>query len=206
MESYDERIFHAVAGLIHERDPMLDNDEIKRQALDLMREHVRTAVVHSISQHHSAPKPNELENLQKQAERLADALENLSLQSDIVLRFVSDPRPLPNLSRLQQDAEFLSEALLEGLKNMPPPPGRGRKKDLAKESLFEEATKVFEQAYGVSLNDLPKLPTQQRRNIKHKYFLFVRTYMPNQNLYQKQEQFETLKKAVSRYLSSRSKE
>ncbi len=202
MESYDERIFHAVARLIHERDPMLGNDEIKRQALDLMSEHVRAAAVHSISQQHSAPKPNELEKLQKQAEGLAVALENLSLQSDIVLRFVSDPRLLPNLSCLQRDAKFLSEALLEGLKNMPPPPGRGRKKDFAQESLFEEATNVFEQAYGVRL-PLPKPKLQQSKNINHKYFLFVRTYMPSQNLYQRQEQFDTLKKAANRYLSSR---
>ena len=65
MGSYDERIFHAVAKLIHEREPVLDEDEIKRQALDLIEEHAREEVAGSISSKHPALRKKELEYLQK---------------------------------------------------------------------------------------------------------------------------------------------
>ena len=204
MESRDERIFHAVASLILERDPKLNEDETKWQALDLIKEHVRAAPALSIDSRLPAPKQNELEDLQKQAEGLADALENLSFESSIALHFVSDPKQLPDLSRLQLDAADLSGALREGLKKIPEP-RRGRKKDFAQEILIGEATNVFEQASGVSLNDLPKPPTQQSRSIKHKYYLFVRTCMPEPHLYESREQFTTLKKYVDRYLRDRLK-
>lgn len=203
MESYDQRIFQAVARLIHERDPKLDEDEIRRQALVLVNEHVRAADALEIYSQLPAPKKNELEDLKKQAEGLADALEKLSFQSSTVLRLVSDPKQLPDLSCLQLEAKKLGKILREGLKKIPAP-RKGRKKSHARDSLIEEATNIFEQVYDVNLNDLPEPPTQQSRNIKHEYYLFVRTYMPDHNLYQRQEQFETLKKAADRYLSSRS--
>lgn len=202
MGSYDERIFHAIARLIHERDPVLDEDEIKRQALDLIGEHARAEVADSISSKHPALRKKELEYLQKQAEGLADALENLSLSSKIVLGLVSDPEQLPDLQCLQLEAKKLGVSLQEGLKKKPAP-SIGRKKLFARESLIEEATNVFEKAYGVNLSNWPKPRSQQSRDIKHKYFKFVRAYMPDQNLYERKEQFETLKKAARRYIFSR---
>ena len=204
MDSREKRIFHAVANLINERDPALDKDEIKRQALALIKECVRVAPALSNDSQLHAPKQNELEQLHKHAEGLADALENLSFGSRIELHFVSDPKQLPNPSRLQLDARDLGDALQEGLKKKPRA-RRGRRKDFAQALLIKEATNVFEQASGASLNDLPKPPTQQSRNIKRKYYLFVRTYMPAQRLYESRVQFDTLKKAADRYLIKRLK-
>ena len=199
--SYIERIFRAIAKLILERDPELDKDEIKRQALDLIEENVRAEAALSTLSQGPAPKPNELEGLQKQARDLADALENLSFQSKIVLSFFSDRMSLSDQTRVQRDAKNLGEILRQGPKKKPLP-RRGPKKDFAKEDLIKEATNVFEQACGVSLNDLSKLPMQQSRNTKNKYYSFVRTYMPEQRLYKSKSQFDTLKKAADRYLVS----
>ncbi len=205
LNAYDKRIFEEVAKLIHGRDPSLDESAIKREALNILAEHVRAV---SVSDLLGADQPTqmraELEQLHKHAEGLADALENLSFGSRIELHFVSDPKQLPNPSRLQLDARDLGDALQEGLKKKPPA-RRGRRKDFAQEILIKEATNVFEQASGVSLNDLPKPPTQQSRKSKRKYYLFVRTYMPAQRLYESRVQFDTLKKAADRYLIKRLK-
>ena len=171
MEQYDQRVFRAIAKLILERDPKLDKDEIGRQALDLLNEHVRAAAALSTHPQQPAPRPNELEDLQKQARGLADALENLSFQSKIVLSFFSDRMSLSDQTRVQRDAKNLGEILRQGLKKKPLP-RRGPKKDFAKEDLIKDATNVFEQAYGVSLKDLPKLPMQKRRKTKNKYYSF----------------------------------
>ena len=201
MESYIERIFHAVEELIRKRDPELGEDEINRQALDLIEENVRPEAALSTLPQGPAPKPNELEDLQKQARGLADALENLSFQSKIVLSFFSDRMSLSNQTRVQRDAKNLGEILRKGLEEEPPP-RRGRRKDFAKEDLIKEATDVFEQAYGVGLKDLPELPMPKRRKTKQEYYSFVRTYLSIQNIYELDSKFETLKKYAKRYLES----
>ncbi len=48
LNAYDKRVFGAIAKLIHERDPSLGEDEIEREALDLMGDHVRAASVLSL--------------------------------------------------------------------------------------------------------------------------------------------------------------
>ena len=65
MESYEERIFHAVAKLIHERDPELDEDERKRQALELTDKLGRIAAAHKIFPRQPASKQDKLKDLQK---------------------------------------------------------------------------------------------------------------------------------------------
>ena len=205
LNAYDKRIFEEVTKLIHGRDPSLDESAIKREALNILAEHVRAVSVSDLlGADQPTQMPAELEQLHKHAEGMADALEKLSRQSDIELRYISGSKRLPDLKRLQLDAADLSEALREGLKKKPPA-RRGRQRDFAQENLLEEATTVFEQAYGVTLNDLPKPPTQKSRNIKHRYHQFVRIYMPEPHRYESQEQFDTLKKYSNRYLESQDK-
>ena len=76
---------------------------------------------------------------------------------------------------------------------------------IERNSLIEEATNVFEQAYGVNLNGLGKPRAPKNKNIKSKYFIFIRRYMPDQHHYETDSQFETLKTAAKRYLKSRRK-
>ena len=131
MNAYDVRIFEEVAKLIHGRDPSLDEVAIKQKALNLLAKHARAVSVSLFDLEQTAPKRAELEQLYEYAEGMADVLENLSTQSDIELRFISGSKQLPDLSRLQQDAKVLSDALREGLEKRPPPKGNRPKDTLA---------------------------------------------------------------------------
>ena len=99
LKAYDERLFDAISKLIKERDPRLGEDEIKREAQDLMEHHVRAASVLSLSGPYS--KRSELEQLKEKSKELADALKNLSFQANFELRYLSGSAPLPDLKRLQ---------------------------------------------------------------------------------------------------------
>ena len=204
MESYDDRIFRAVAKLIHERDPELDEDETERQALELTDKLGRLGTVHSKFPQQPAPKQNELEDLQKKAAGLAKALENLSRSSSVVLNFFSGPKQLPDLSRLQLDAKSLGEILREGLKKKPPSKA-GPKEHFRRKDLIEEAAIVFERASGINLDDFSDKIAHKSKVAMHKYFIFLRTCMPDATLYEKEGQFDTLKKFARRYLESRSR-
>ncbi len=203
LNAYDERVFDAIAKLIHDRDPSLGEDEIKQESLDLMRDRVQAASVLSLSSpDQPAPKREELENLYRHAVGMAGVLENLSTQSNIELRYISGSKQLPDLKRLQLDAKDLSDALREGLKKRPPLP-KNRPKDVTMAILVEEATNIFEQATGVSLNDLPNPRSQHSRDIKHAFYQFVVKYMPNPDKYSSESQYNTLKAYICRYLKRR---
>ena len=205
LNAYDERVFDAIAKLIHDRDPSLGEDEIKQESLDLMRDRVQAASVLSLSSpDQPAPKREELENLYRHAVGMAGVLENLSTQSNIELRYISGSKQLPDLKRLQLDAKDLSDALREGLKKRPPLP-KNRPKDVTMAILVEEAVNIFEKATGISLNDWPNPKSQRSRNVKHKLNQFVRTYMPEPHKYNSESQFASLNKTVSRYLEDRRK-
>ena len=203
LNAHEERIFKEVAKLIHERNPGLDEEAIKRQTLNLT-EHARAASVSLFDPEQSAQKPDELQQLYGFARGMADVLENISIQSGIELRLISGSEQLPDLNRLQQDAKVLSEALREGLKKRPPPKAH-RPKDLTMNNFVEEATNIFEQATGINLNDLPEPRTQNSRNIKHTFYQFVVNCMPNPQKYNSTEQYNTLKKYIDRYLVARQK-
>jgi len=202
LNAYDKRVFGAIEKLIHERDPSLGEDEIKREALHLMGDHVRAASVLSLLGPIS--KRSDLEQLKGKSREFVDALENLSPQSHIELRYLSGSTPLPDLKRLQLDAEELSNALWEGLKKRPPPK-QNRPKDVTMAILVEEAVNVFEKATGTSLNDLTEPKSQISKNIIHKLNQFVRTYMPEDYKYSSESQFKSLSKMVSRYRIDRRK-
>ena len=199
LNAYDKRIFEEVAKLIHGRDRSLNESAIKGEALNILAEHARAV---SVSVLLGADQPAqmraELEQLHKHAEGMADALEKLSPQSDIELRYISGSKQLPALKRLQRDAADLSEALREGLKKRPPQE-QHRPKDVTMEILVEEATNIFEQATGVSLNDLPNPRSQHSRDIKHAFYQFVVKYMPNPYKYSSESQYNTLKAYIYRY-------
>ena len=112
--------------------------------------------------------------------------------------------PVPNLKRLQLDAEELTNALWECLKKRPPPK-QHRPKDVTMAILVEEAVNVFEKATGISLNDLTEPKSQNSKNIIHKLNQFVRTYMPEVYKYSSVSQFNSLSKKVSRYRIDRRK-
>ena len=93
LNAYDKRVFGEIENLIRERDPSLGKDERKREALDLMGGHVMAASV--LSMLGPISKQSELEQLKGKSRELADALENLSPQSHIELRYISGSTPLP---------------------------------------------------------------------------------------------------------------
>ena len=202
LNAYDKRVLGAIEKLVHERDPSLGEDEINREALNLMGDHVRAASVLSLLRPIS--KRPDLEQLKGKSRELADALENLSPQSHIELRYISGSTPLPDLKRLQLDVEELSNALWEGLKKRPPPKSN-RPPDVTMAILVEEAVNVFEKATGISLNDLTEPRLQKSRNIIHKLNQFVRTFMPEEDKYRSVSQFNSLSKVVSRYRIDRRK-
>lgn len=196
LNAYDKRVFDAIAKLINERDPRLGEDEIEREALDLMGDHVRAASVLSLS----GPKSerSELEQLEEKSRELADALESLSFQAQLELRYISGSAPLPDLKRLQLDAAELANALWEGLKKRPPPDAH-RSKDVRIESLIAEAVNVFEKAMGIRLKDLPKPESQKSRDMIHKLNQFVRNHMPIQSMYESDSEIDSLSTRVRRY-------
>ena len=202
LNAYDKRVLGAIEKLVHERDPSLGEDERKREALDLMGNHVRAAS--GLSLLGPISKRPDLEQLKGKSRELADALENLSPQSHIELRYISGSTPLPDLKRLQVDAEELTNALREGLKKRLPPK-KHRPKDVTMAILVEEAVNVFEKATGISLNDLTEPKSQNSKNIIHKLNQFVRTYMPEVYKYSSESQFKSLSKVVRRYRIDRRK-
>ena len=205
LNAYDERVFDAIAKLIHDRDPSLGEDEIKQESLDLMRDRVQAASVLSLSSpDQPAPKREELENLYRHAVGMAGVLENLSTQSNIELRYISGSKQLPDLKRLQLDAKDLSDALQEGLKKRPPLP-KNRPKDVTMAILVEEATDIFELATGIILNELPNPRAQSNRNIMHDFYQFVANYMLDPDKYNSESQYTSLTTYIKRYLTERTK-
>ena len=167
--------------LINERDPKLGEDEIVREALNLMENHVRAASALSLS----GPKSerSELEQLRGKSREFADALESLSFQAQLELRYISGSEPIPDLKRLQLDA-------------------KNRPRDVWMESLIGEAVIVFEKAMGINLSNLSNRRSQNSKKIIHNLNQFVRTFMPEPEKYSSESQFKTLSKRVSRHLTN----
>ena len=195
-----EVIFHAVEQLILERDPELEISDVKEEALELTVKLMRADSVRCLHSQLPRPKKNELENLQKQAEGLADALENLSFNSKMVLLLKSDPQQVPNfLNRLQLDATDLSGSIKNSLQDAPPVPKK-RKYTFALEDLILEAATVFEQALGVSLTDLRNPQSHISKTNKTKFYIFSKKLIPQKLQHSEQ----ATNKAIDRILERRS--
>ena len=197
--SHHEIIFHAVEQLIHERAPELEKSDVKEEALELTVKLLRADSVRWLQSQLPKPKENELEKLQKRAEGLADALENLSFNSKIVLHLKSDPQQVPNLTRLQLDATDLSGSIKSSLHEAPPVP-QSRKYSIALIALILEAANAFEQALGVRLTSRPR--SNVTNTNKTKFYNFAKILFPQELQFSEQ----ATKTAIDRFLKSRSKD
>ena len=198
--SHYEVIFHEVEQLIHERDPELEKSDVIEEALDLTVKLFQADSVLCLRSQLPEAKEYELEKLQKQAEGLADALGNLSLNSKIVLRLSSDPQQVPNLKRLQLDATDLSGSIKNSLHNAPPA-RQGRKENFALKDLIREAANAFEQALGVRLTDLSDPRSPINKNNKTKFYNFALKLIP----LELQHSEQALKQKIYRCLKNRPK-
>ena len=202
LDAYDRNVFDEIVELIKERHPTLDEEEIRKEALDLMEQHVRAVSVLSLRDPDQADwDRGELEQLHIHAAGIARVLKDLSLESEIELKLFFGKKRPPNLKRLHQDAKTLSDSLQDGLKKRPPP-GRGRPKDIPLAILMEEAVTVFKKASGIDPANLPNPRSQKSRNKKHKLYQFVRVLIPKSIRYGLDEQFGALKNRVDEYLEN----
>lgn len=205
LDAYDKSVFQAIAKLIKERDPNLDEEAINKEALDLMEQHVRAVSVLSLRDPNQPEwARGELEQLQIHAAGIARVLDNLSPESRIELKFLFGKIRLPDLKRLRHAAKNLSEPLQEALKKRPPA-AKGRPKDIPLAILVEEAVTVFEKASGIDLDNLPNPRSQNSRSKKHKLYKFVRVLIPKSIRYGSDEQFGALKDRVDQYIDDRKK-
>ncbi len=205
LDAYDRNVFDEIVELIKERDPTLDEEEIRKEALDLMEQHVRAVSVLSLRDPDQADwDRGELEQLHIHAAGIARVLKDLSLESEIELKLFFGKKRPPDLKRLHQDAKTLSDLLQDGLKKRPPP-GRGRPKDIPLAILVEEAVTVFEKASGIDLDNLPDARSQLSRDKKHELYEFARVLIPESITYSSKSQFDSLKKMINRYLEQRNK-
>ncbi len=221
LDAYDKSVFQAIAKLIKERDPNLDEEAINQEAGDLMGQHVRAVSVLSLR---DPDQPDwdrgELEQLYEHAAGLAGVLKDLSPESRIELQYMIlenlPPEPkkeledlsvselLSDLNRLHWDVQKLSDSLRGGLKKRPPT-AQGRPKDILLAILVEEAVTVFEKASGIDLDNLPNPRSQNSRSKKHKLYKFVRVLIPKSIRYGSDEQFGALKDRVDQYIDDRKK-
>jgi hypothetical protein len=189
-KAYQKKVFDAIVRLIQKRDPSLGEDELKREALSLMEEHVRAAPMPFLNHEQPRLKRDEWERLQRQAKTLANKLQKLSFESKIQLRYLC--KQLPDLNRLQLDLEDFSRALREGLKKRRSM--KHRPTDFTKKDLVEEAINIFEKATGISLDELSDPNSRHSKKIKNKLTNFVEIYLPNKNMY-------TSHSALNRYIT-----
>jgi hypothetical protein len=201
LDAYDWIVFTAIIKLIHERNPTLDEEAIKNEALDLMEQHVRAVSVLSLRDpNQPAWDRGELEQLHIHAAGIARVLRDLSFESEIELKlFFGSKRP-PDLKRLHQDTKTLSDSLRDGLKKRPPA-AKGRPKDIGLAILIEEAVTVFRKASGIDPANLPNPRSQKSRDKKHKLYQFVRVLVPKSIKYGSDEQFGALKDRVDEHLA-----
>lgn len=205
------RITKAIAFLIKKRDSALPTDDVKTEALNLAHCILQQAMCVEFSEVLKTERRNtsspyeEFSALKTSIESAMCKAKSLSESSQIHFYFLNiaeeSDQSNGDIDRYGRLLSMLDECneIIEKASVSLSPQGKGKPKNISKEAFVETVMQVFEQALGITFEDIKTLPIKEHRLIKTSFFELLDASTFYKLLSQSPE---ALRKVSNRYVKS----